>query len=421
MAPLFRRLPTAAAVAPVLWVVAAAAAVVVAANGFPPVIRMRPIEISGTYTTIYSSNAGVGCPSNFTIGQGEPFSKADNLSAIAPHPNLARNFLGSALSEEGVPCTGGALVAISSIQAFNPRMMEGVGKPKEAALLFATAFSHRMFHWADVLGFGMDTVSCGGSAAGAVPRWESNTWVAIGEMAWSAVMTVPGETKRLVVPFGGDNRTAIFLNSTDIRCVMSAPPRRMSVGQPPVEDGVEDGEHADAANSPVRGEAGGKVSAGAAAGIGLAAAAVGLALGAAGGLSIARWHRRRIRSKAVVSRQASAAGAGAADKGAAVGRVGTPPSRLLLPHAGGAPSPPHRPGVGLVLPTFGEPAGVPPAAAAAATAAFAAKDVHEAFGLADAPSMPPELADSMAPPPMPDALRGSTITTPSSEARSGGS
>lgn len=418
MAPLFRRLPMAAAVASVLWVVAAVAAVVAAANSVLPVVRMRPIDISGTYTTTYASDAGGGCPTNFTIGQGEPFSRADSLSPRAPSHELARNFLGSAVSEEGVSCSGGALVAVSSLQTFNIDVMNGVGKPNGSALLHSSVFSERMLHWSDVVGLGVASISCGASAAAAVPRWGPDTWVAIGEMQWSARRTTP-DGKIQTVAFGGSNRTAIFLTSKTIWCVMAAPPRRELVIQPPVEDGNEDGKDGDAVSTPVRaGEDGGNVSTGAAVGIGVAAAAAGLALGAAVGLFTARWHHRRRPSNMLVSHQASAAGEAVGKSGAAVGLAGRPSSRPPLPRAGKALPPPNHPVVGLALPTFGEQTGVPPAAAAAAEVK-AAKDLRVAFGLADAPPMPPELSDSMAPPPMPDALRGSTISDPSSAARSG--
>lgn len=406
MAPYYRWLAVAAVTPPVLWVLAAAAAVV--ADAVTPVVRMRPIDIWGTYTTSHDF-AGGGCPPNFTLGQGEPFSAADGITDRPPHANLALNFLGTALSEGGVPCSAGALVGVVSIETFSPAIMEAAGVPNETALIHASSFSSRMVHWADVVGLGVGTIPCGATA----PRWGTDTWVAFGEMEWSVAYTPPGEGP-LTVSIGGTNRTAIFLHSTGISCIMKAPPRRGLAAPPPAGEGV--GDDGEAADSPARAEdegGGGAsgVSAGAAAGIGLAAAAVGLALGAAGGLSASRVRRRRhFRSGLVGHKPPAADAAAGVVAGAAGGTGATPPSRPHFPRVGTASKTPV---VGLALPMYGESGGGVDATAAAA------KDLREAFGLADAPPMPPELADSMAPPPMPDALRGSTISDPSTGARSG--
>lgn len=390
MVPPLRGPPIAAAavaVVAVLTVVAAAAAATV-----PVVARMRPIDISGTYTTTYAG-VDIACPSTFTIGQGEPFSRAENLSSIAPHPNIALNFLGAALSAAGVPCTDGALVAIGSIQVFNPTVMSATGKPNGTALVWKTPFSIRMLYWADVFGLGVETLACGAAA----PRWDPNTWVAFGEAAWHVVESSSGVSNLTRIDLGGRNRTAVFLNSEHVLCAMTAAPRRGLVQRPPA-----------APRSAA--DAGGAVSAGAAAGIGAAAAAVGLALGAAGGVSAARWRRRR-RDRRLGGHAKAPAAVSGAGAGAPPWRP-PPPPPLAAPQGGGTPL---HPVVGLVLPSYGDPTGVPSAAAATAVA----KGLREAFGLADAPPMPPELADSMAPPPMPDALRDSTISDPSTGARSG--
>lgn len=218
----------ATAAASALWALAAAAATAAAAEAVPPVVRMRPIDIWGTYTTAHDWTGG-RCPTNFTLGQGEPFSAADGISGRPPHADNALNFLGAALSEGGVPCSAGALVAVKSIEMFNPNIMAGVGKPNGTSLMWANAFSMRMFFWADVVGLGVSTIPCGASTS----RWGNDTWVAFGELDWSVLRTLPGGggTERIIL--GGTNRTAVFLRPSGIMCIMAAPPRRGLARPPP--------------------------------------------------------------------------------------------------------------------------------------------------------------------------------------------
>lgn len=311
MVPPLRGPPIAAAavaVVAVLTVVAAAAAATV-----PVVARMRPIDISGTYTTTYA-DVDIACPSTFTIGQGEPFSRTDNLSSIAPHPNIALNFLGAALSAAGVPCTDGALVAIGSIQVFNPTVMSATGKPNGTALVWKTPFSIRMLYWADVFGLGVETLACGAAA----PRWDPNTWVAFGEAAWHVLESSSGVSNLTRIDLGGRNRTAVFLNSERVLCAMTAAPRRGLVQRPPA-----------APRSAA--DAGGAVSAGAAAGIGAAAATIGGAPrgryppapgGGAGAAVVRGPHGRAVRGRRHGRGQGPARGVWAGRRAAHAARAG---------------------------------------------------------------------------------------------------
>jgi len=356
---------------------------------------MRPIDLSGTYTRTFRSSASTTCPESLTLTTAEAFAQVGSIRR--PHADIAMRFpAAGGLTEDGAACTGGGLIAVTSLSTYDPTIMAAIEQPDAAkTLVLANDWARRMTHWADVVGLGLSTWTCGG-AGGGTPRWAPTQWAALGESDWFLDVTDGTDVSR--VEIGGGNRSLVVVTTTEttgtIDCVLAAPPRRVVAdaegGGSPVGSTPGAGGESDTAG----------VSGAAAAGIAVAAAVAAAALTAALVVAIIVVRQRRRRggggtakatgSGAPVAGTLAAADGGGGGDGGSSGVLPSPlPSLVGPPPAAG----------GWVLPTYGDGGG----------------------GVGTVVKPPWGLGESLAlPPPMPEALRETADSSVTTETPSSG-
>lgn len=312
----------AAAVAAVTLLAAAAGApasahpVPIPTGRLPPTTTrpLLPDDVAATYQTKFT-HVGVQCPTSFTLrGTGAPLPGVDAAAA--------RSYAGHRIAENGAPCDDGSLVVVRTSSIDDAAVVAAAGDPGAARRLRETPWSATNLNWSTSVGFHVGDWECPGAAS-----WGINVSAMFSYARYSAKLASGN-----VVSLPAGSRNLVFVNSSVLLCMMTAPPGVGAPSDPSSEPGTTNGEDDGVAVAPVPaptapggsddtatkgGSGGGGLSVGATAGVAAVAvvAALGVAVGAVVGTR--EWKRRR---------QAAAAPADDAAAAAAASLSGRPPA-----------------------------------------------------------------------------------------------